>query len=454
MIVGADERFTQDSECNLITLSDLKRRDEKISVIGLGYVGIPLAVAFSKKVNVIGYDNSVETIDRYGQGVDPTKEVGDDTVRNSGIEFTHNESRLKESKFHIVAVPTPVTKDNIPDLSFVKNASEIVGRNLVRGSIVVFESTVYPGVTEEICIPILEHYSGMKCGADFGVGYSPERINPGDKERRLENIVKVVSGMNKEVLDTVSEVYAMVITAGVFQAESIKVAEAAKIIENSQRDINIAFMNELSIIFDKMNIDMKAVLETAETKWNFLKFYPGLVGGHCVGVDPYYLAYRAGQLGHVSQVILSGRQVNDGMGKYIANSLIKLMIKSDIAVKDSYVAVLGFTFKENCSDARNTKVIDIIHELREYCVNIVVSDPLCEATVAQNYGVDLRDIQDVKNVDVVIIAVAHDSYRNFAESDIEKLYKTSSNKSKILIDVKGILSKENFASNNYVYWRL
>ena len=348
--------------------------EEKLSLVGLGYVGMPIAVAFGRKINVIGYDLNEKKIELYKSGIDPTREVGDDVIKTANVDFTADETRLKEAKFHIVAVPTPVNADHSPDLTPVEGASRTVGRNLTKGSIVVFESTVYPGVTEEICVPIMEKESGLKCGVDFKVGYSPERINPGDKVHRLETIVKIVSGMDEETLDTIAKVYELVVEAGVYRAESIKVAEAAKVIENSQRDINIAFMNELSIIFNKMGIDTKSVLEAAGTKWNFLKFFPGLVGGHCIGVDPYYLTYRAEMMGYHSQIILAGRRINDDMGKYVAENVVKNLIKADIPVKTARVAILGFTFKENCPDTRNTKVIDIVNELREYGIEPVIVD--------------------------------------------------------------------------------
>ena len=315
--------------------------EEKLSLVGLGYVGMPIAVAFARKIKVIGYDLNAEKIKLYQSGIDPTNEVGDDVIRQTEVEFTADETKLREAKFHIVAVPTPVNDDHTPDLTPVEGASRILGRNLTKGSVVVFESTVYPGVTEEVCVPILEKESGLVCGKDFKIGYSPERINPGDKVHRLETITKIVSGMDEETLDTVAKVYELVVEAGVYRAESIQVAEAAKVIENSQRDINIAFMNELSIIFNKMGIDTQSVLKAAGTKWNFLKFYPGLVGGHCIGVDPYYLTYRAEQMGYHSQIILSGRRINDDMGKYVAENIVKNLIRADIAVKHAKVAILG-----------------------------------------------------------------------------------------------------------------
>jgi UDP-N-acetyl-D-galactosamine dehydrogenase len=428
-------------------------REEKISLVGLGYVGMPIAVAFAKKVDVIGYDYNATKIELYKNGIDPTNEVGNEVIKNTTVHFTNDEAMLRQAKFHIVAVPTPVKDDHTPDLAPVESASRIVGRNLTKGSIVVFESTVYPGVTEEVCVPILEKESGMKCGVDFKVGYSPERINPGDKVHRLENIVKIVSGMDEETLDTVAKVYELVVEVGVHRAESIKVAEAAKVIENSQRDINIAFMNELSIIFNKMGIDTKAVLTAAGTKWNFLKFVPGLVGGHCIGVDPYYLTYRAEQLGYHSQIILAGRRINDDMGKYVAENVVKKLIGADVPVKNAKVAILGFTFKENCPDTRNTKVIDIYRELQEYGITPVVADPAADADeAARLYGIHFVDIADVKDMDAVILAVSHEQFKDMTVSDFDKLYKAGNEK--VLIDVKALLNKTEFDNAGYVYWRL
>ena len=428
---------------------DLLTGKSKVSLVGLGYVGMPIAVAFSSKVKVLGFDLNKAKVELYKKGIDPTQEVGDDIIANCKVEFTDNETLLKTAKFHIVAVPTPVNKDHTPDLSPVEGASVILGRNLTKDSIVVYESTVYPGVTEEICIPILERESGLKCGVDFKVGYSPERINPGDNEHRLHNIVKIVSGMDEETLDIVAKVYELVVEAGVHKAESIKVAEAAKVIENSQRDINIAFMNELSIIFNKMNIDTQSVLAAAGTKWNFLKFTPGLVGGHCIGVDPYYLTYKAEQLGYHSQIILAGRRINDDMGKYVAENLIKSLIKADIPVKGAKVGILGFTFKDNCPDTRNTRVIDIINELYEYDIKTVICDPVADKNEAMlEYGLKFIDIENFKGLDAVIVAVAHDLFSNLSNAmyaDIQR---------KVLIDVKGILNKRTFEESGYVYWRL
>ncbi|TKH09480.1 nucleotide sugar dehydrogenase, partial [Peribacillus simplex] len=357
---------------------EIKQRKEKISVIGLGYVGMPLAISFAKVTDVIGFDISKEKVQNYLNGIDVTKEVGNKAIEETKALLTWEEKNLRDCKFHIVAVPTPINTDKTPDLKPVIGASKTVGRNLTKGSIVVFESTVYPGVTEDICVPILEEESGLKYGVDFKVGYSPERINPGDKVHRLETIVKVVAGMDEESLGEIANVYEMIIEAGVYRAENIKVAEAAKVIENSQRDINIAFMNELSIIFNKMGIDTKSVLEAAGTKWNFLNFSPGLVGGHCIGVDPYYLTYKAEEMGYHSQIVLSGRKINDDMGKYVAENTVKNLIKADKQIKGAKVAIFGITFKENCPDVRNTKVIDIKLELEEYGIDVKVVDPLAD----------------------------------------------------------------------------
>ena len=428
-------------------------REEKISLVGLGYVGMPIAVSFSKKAEVIGFDVNKAKIDLYKSGVDPTKEVGDEAIKACTVDFTADPERLREAKFHIVAVPTPVNADHTPDLSPVEGASHILGKYLTKGSIVVYESTVYPGVTEDVCVPILEAESGLKCGVDFRIGYSPERINPGDKVHRLETIVKIVSGMDEETLEEVANVYELVVEAGVHRAESIKVAEAAKVIENSQRDINIAFMNELSIIFNKMNIDTKAVLEAAGTKWNFLKFFPGLVGGHCIGVDPYYLTYKAEQMGYHSQIILSGRRINDDMGKYVVESLVKKLIQADIPVKSAKVAILGFTFKENCPDTRNTRIIDIVNELKEYGITPVIADPVADAQEAlHEYGIEFADITTVKDMDAVILAVAHEEFSSFTMEDMSKFY--SGEHTPVLLDIKGLLNRKEYESAGYVYWRL
>ena len=425
---------------------------EKISLVGLGYVGMPIAVAFAKKVKVVGYDLNAAKIDLYKSGIDPTREVGDDAIKETTIEFTADETKLQEAKFHIVAVPTPVNEDHTPDLTPVEGASRILGRNLTKGSVVVFESTVYPGVTEEVCVPILEAESGLKCGVDFKVGYSPERINPGDKVHRLETITKIVSGMDEETLNLVAKVYELVVEAGVHRAESIMVAEAAKVIENSQRDINIAFMNELSIIFNKMDIDTQAVLKAAGTKWNFLPFYPGLVGGHCIGVDPYYLTYRAEMLGYHSQIILAGRRINDDMGKYVAENIVKKLIAVDKSVKNARVAILGFTFKENCPDTRNTKIIDIVEELREYGIEPVIADPEADAAEALKlYGIEFVDASTIKDMDAVVLAVAHDCFKSLTVEDIAAYYGEGQ---KVLFDIKGLLDRKVYEEAGYTYWRL
>ncbi|MBD5523049.1 MAG: nucleotide sugar dehydrogenase [Lachnospiraceae bacterium] len=428
--------------------------EEKLSLVGLGYVGMPIAVAFAKKINVVGFDLNEKKIELYKSGIDPTNEVGDEVIRNTKVDFTADPAKLREAKFHIVAVPTPVNDDHTPDLTPVEGASRILGQNLTKGSIVVFESTVYPGVTEDICVPILEKESGLKCGVDFKIGYSPERINPGDKVHRLETITKIVSGMDEETLDIVAKIYELVVEVGVYRAESIKVAEAAKVIENSQRDINIAFMNELSMIFHKMDIDTRAVLDAAGTKWNFLKFMPGLVGGHCIGVDPYYLTYKAEELGYHSQIILSGRRINDDMGKYVAESLVKNLIKADIPVKHARVAILGFTFKENCPDTRNTKVIDIYKELGEYGIDPIVVDPAADAEEAKRlYGIAFRSMEEVKDMDAVIIAVAHDDFLKLDRDRIDFFY-AASHKRKVLLDIKGVLNRKEYLTEDYLYWRL
>ncbi len=433
---------------------DLVAKKEKLSLVGLGYVGMPIAVAFSKKIDVVGFDLNQKKIELYKAGIDPTKEVGDEGIKACAVDFTCDPDALKSAKFHIVAVPTPVNPDHTPDLTPVEGASRILGQNLTKGSIVVFESTVYPGVTEDVCVPILEKESGLKCGVDFKVGYSPERINPGDKVHRLETITKIVSGMDDKTLDTVAKVYELVVDAGVHRASSIKVAEAAKVIENSQRDINIAFMNELSIIFNKMGIDTKSVLEAAGTKWNFLKFFPGLVGGHCIGVDPYYLTYKAEELGYHSQIILSGRRINDDMGKYVAESLVKNLIKSDIQVRGARVAILGFTFKENCPDTRNTKVIDIVNELREYGIEPVITDPVADRDEAnREYGVTLLSTtEEIKDMDAVILAVSHEAYNGLDMKTIDGMFKAG--QTKVLSDIKGVLDRNEYENAGFNYWRL
>lgn len=439
-----------------MTLYDkIINKKEKIAVVGLGYVGMPIAVAFAKKVNVIGFDLNHKKIDLYKSGIDPTNEVGDDEIKTTTVEFTSDETRLREAKFHIVAVPTPINCDKTPNLSPIEGASRIIGRNLTEGSIVVFESTVYPGVTEEICVSILEEESGLKCGVDFKIGYSPERINPGDKVHRLENIIKIVSGMDEESLDVIAKVYELVVEAGVYRARTIKVAEAAKVVENSQRDINIAFMNELAMVFDRLGIDTKEVVEAMNTKWNALGFYPGLVGGHCIGVDPYYFVYEAEKLGYHSQIVLSGRKINDGMGKFVADAIIKKLILANKVVKQANVVILGITFKENTPDTRNSKVVDIITSLKEYGIEPIVVDPIADATEAKlEYGVDLVDIKEIKDADCLVLAVAHDIFKKLSWKEIDDLFGDFPNDEKILIDVKSILDRNILEEIGYSYWRL
>ncbi len=431
-------------------------KEEKLSLVGLGYVGMPIAVAFANKgVNVVGFDLNKAKIDLYKSGIDPTREVGDEAIKKSTVEFTADEAKLREAKFHIVAVPTPVNLDHTPDLTPVIGASETLGRNLTKGSIVVYESTVYPGVTEDVCVPILEKESGLKCGVDFKVGYSPERINPGDKVHRLENIHKIVSGMDAESLEEIKNVYNLVIEVGTYPVSSIKTAEAVKVVENSQRDINIAFMNELAMVFDRMGIDTNEVVDGMNTKWNALGFRPGLVGGHCIGVDPYYFTYQAEKLGYHSQIILNGRIVNDGMGKFVADAAIKKMIAAGQAPKNSKVVILGLTFKENCPDTRNSKVDDIIKRLNEYDIQPQVVDPWASQQDAmREYGVTLTDLKDVHDADCVIVAVAHKEFRALSLDAIEKLFKDTDNSQKVLLDVKGLYSVEELEASGMSYWRL
>ena len=430
--------------------------EEKLSLVGLGYVGMPIAVAFANKgIDVIGFDLNKAKIELYKNGVDPTKEVGDDAIKNTKVFFTSHETDLKKAKFHIVAVPTPVNTDHTPDLTPVVGASEIVGRNLTKGSYVVFESTVYPGCTEDVCIPILERESGLKCGVDFKVGYSPERINPGDKVHRLENITKIVSGCDEEALQTIKAVYDIVIEVGTYPVSNLRTAEAVKVVENSQRDINIAFMNELAMAFDKMDIDTNEVVDGMNTKWNALGFRPGLVGGHCIGVDPYYFTYQAEKLGYHSQIILNGRIVNDSMGKFVADAAIKNMIAVGQAPKKSKVVILGLTFKENCPDTRNSKVEDIIKRLAEYEITPIVVDPWAsERDAMHEYGVTLTKLEDVKDADCVIVAVAHNEFQALRLNDIKKLFKDSADTEKVLIDVKGLYKVTELKESGMKYWRL
>ncbi len=434
----------------------IKRKEESISVMGLGYVGMPIALAFAKKVNVVGFDLDREKIAACQSGKDLGFGVGDAAIGRTSLQFTANEEDLRRAKFHIIAVPTPINQDHTPDLFPVERASEILGRNLAHGSIVVFESTVYPGVTEDICVPVLEKESGLKCGEGFKVGYSPERINPGDKAHRLDNIPKIVSGMDGESLEEIKNIYNLVVEAGAYPVSTIKTAEAIKVAENSQRDINIAFMNELAIVFDRMGIDTNEVVDGMDTKWNALGFRPGLVGGHCIGVDPYYFTYEAEKLGYHSQIILSGRKVNDEMGAFVADAAIKQIILAGGAPKGSKVVILGLTFKENCPDIRNSKIEDIIKRLQEYGVNPIVIDPWANEKAARmEYGIQLSDMKDAQDADCVIIAVAHDEFRSLSWEEIAQMYKEDMPlSSRVLIDVKGIFDRNQAKGLGYRYWRL
>ncbi len=432
------------------------KKEEKVSLVGLGYVGMPIAVAFAKKVDVIGFDLNEKKINLYKNGIDPTNEVGAEIIKNTTVQFTADERDLKKAKFHIVAVPTPVNLDHTPDLTPVEGASHILGRNLTKGSIVVYESTVYPGVTEDVCIPILEQESGLKCGVDFKVGYSPERINPGDKVHRLENIHKIVSGMDQESLEEIRNVYNLVIEVGTYPVSSIKTAEAIKVVENSQRDINIAFMNELAMVFDRMGIDTNEVVDGMNTKWNALGFRPGLVGGHCIGVDPYYFTYEAEKLGYHSQIILSGRKVNDGMGAFIADAIIKQLILTGKAPRNAKVVILGLTFKENCPDIRNSKVEDILNRLKEYDIKPLVVDLWAnEEDAKKEYDVSLIKLEEVKDADCIVLAVAHNEFKELSWQQIDAMYdKNLAKNERVLIDVKGLRNMQEANKQGYRYWRL
>lgn len=434
----------------------LVKGEEKMALIGLGYVGMPIAVAFAKKgIKVVGFDYNKEKIVLYKSGVDPTKEVGDEVIKSTTVDFTDDERKLQEAKFLIVAVPTPVNTDHTPDLTPVIEASKIVGRNLTKGAIVVYESTVYPGCTEDICIPIIEKESGLKCGEDFKIGYSPERINPGDKVHRLENIHKIVSGFDAESLEEIKNIYNIVIEVGTHPVSNMRTAEAVKVVENSQRDINIAFMNELAMVFDRMDIDTNEVIDGMNTKWNALGFRPGLVGGHCIGVDPYYFTYEAEKLGYHSQIILNGRIVNDSMGVYVADSAVKQMITAGQAPKKSKVVILGLTFKENCPDIRNSKVNDIIKQLNTYGIEPVVVDPWAsELDAMHEYDVSLNQLEEVKDADCVIIAVAHNEFKKLRLNDIKGMFKEGNDDEKVLIDVKGLYKVEDLKSSGLHFWRL
>ncbi len=434
----------------------IKNKKEKIAVVGLGYVGLPLAVEFGKQVRVIGFDVNEKRVKELSRGIDRNHESSSKEIRAAKfLSFTSESEKIQEARFIVVAVPTPVTSTKQPDLHFVKSASEIIGRNLKKGSIVVFEPTVYPGVTEDVCVPLLEKYSKLKYRKDFKVGYSPERINPGDKNHTLVNIVKIVSGCDAGTLREIADVYKLVVKAGVYEASSIKVAEAAKVIENVQRDLNVALMNELALIFHRMGIDTRSVIEAAATKWNFIKLYPGLVGGHCIGVDPYYLTYKAEELGYHPQVILSGRRINDGMGKFVAEQTIKLLIQANKNVKNSRVVVCGITFKENVKDIRNSRVIDIIQELKAHGVQVVVCDPLVDKEeVRHEYQIELQEYDADLKADAFVVAVSHDIFKEKLTLKSLKRHLTFTDGKAVLVDVKGIFDPAVFSASGILYWRL
>jgi len=438
----------------LVSIEQIENKQAKIAVVGLGYVGLPLAATFGKKADVIGFEIQLEKIEQLKAGFDATGELTGDDLKNTRIHYTSNPADLKTADFVIVTVPTPIDQNNNPDLTPLEKASTTIGQNLKSGAIVVYESTVYPGVTEDICVPILEQESGLKCGVDFKVGYSPERINPGDKVHTVEKILKVVSGMDDETLETIARVYEMVIKAGVHRASSIKVAEAAKVIENTQRDLNIALINELSLIFNKLDIPTMDVLAAAGTKWNFLKFTPGLVGGHCIGVDPYYLTHKAEQIGYLPQVILAGRRINDGMGKYVAENTVKQMIKAGKVIKGSKVLILGLTFKEDVPDIRNTKVVDIVAELKDYGVEVLIHDPHADPDETQHeYGLELTDLDAVGHVDAIIYAVSHQAFADLTLDDFSRFCKNGNGQG-VLVDVKSALKRNDVEAAGMVYWSL
>ena len=438
----------------MVTIEDIRSRKSKVAVVGLGYVGLPLAVAFGKCCDVIGFDIDRKKIEELKEGHDATGEVSSKELAATTIAYTADASQLSEAAFLIVTVPTPIDANKNPDLTPVRSASMTAGEFLQAGSIVVYESTVYPGVTEDICVPLLEEHSGLQCGRDFTVGYSPERINPGDKVHTVDKIVKVVSGQDEATLDTVAGVYEMIISAGIHRASSIQVAEAAKVIENTQRDLNIALMNELSIIFGMMNIPTRDVLAAAGTKWNFLPFTPGLVGGHCIGVDPYYLTHKAEEIGYNPQVILAGRRINDGMGKYVAENTVKKMIRAGKTIKGARVLVLGLTFKENVPDIRNTRVIDVVRELEDYDMDVIVNDPVADPQeTLHEYGIELTSLEKIGPVDAIVWAVAHEIYKTISLQEMKKMC-SNGNSQPVLVDVKGCISPQQAEAEGFIYWSL
>ncbi len=435
-------------------LETIRKQNKKVAVVGLGYVGLPLALEFAKQVPTIGFDINKEKLALYRKGIDPTKEAGDKAVKNTTLRFTDNPAELKDAAFVIVAVPTPVTEDNMPDLSPVTGASELVGKNISRDTIVCYESTVYPGVTENICAPILERESGLVCGKEFKVAYSPERINPGDKEHRVFNICKIVSGMDEETLKNVAEIYSLIIKAGVYQAESIKVAEAAKLVENAQRDINIAFMNELSLAFSQMGIDTHQVINAMDTKWNALGFRPGLVGGHCIGVDPYYFLYEAQRAGYTSEIIRAGRRINNVMARYVARSVVRNMIQADLKVKNARVYLYGITFKENCPDVRNSKALDVCKNLLSYGIDVKLVDPCADLMgLPEQYEKLMVNMDEVKDADALVFVVAHDAFKKFDAASLASKYKREVDV-KVLADVKCIFDKKELLDAGFLYWSL
>lgn len=424
----------------------------QICVVGLGYVGLPLAVAFAEKgLKVIGFDVNKAKVEKYRSGIDVTDELGDEVIAKSKVDFTYDPTKIKVADIVIVAVPTPINEHKTPDLYPLISASELVGKNLKPGAIVCFESTVYPGATEDDCVPVIEKHSGLKCGVDFKVGYSPERVSPGEKNRTLKDIVKVVSGMDQPTLECLAQLYGKVVDAGIYQASSIKVAEAAKVIENTQRDINIAFMNELSVIFDRLKIDTQEVLKAAGTKWNFLKFYPGLVGGHCIGVDPYYLAHKAAAHGYHPEILLAGRRLNDAMGPYVATQTVKHMIANGRPIKGGHVLVLGITFKENVADIRNSKIVDTIHELKSYGINVHICDPRAHSEeVHEEYGLNLTTLDKLPKLDAIILAVAHEEYQKLKAPKLKELCHENS----VLVDLKALINPKEAQDLGFTYWRL
>ena len=436
------------------TLKAIRSNNKKVAVVGLGYVGLPLALEFAKRVSTIGFDINQEKLNLYRQGIDPTKEAGDEAVRTTTLQFTSDPEDLKEAAIIIVAVPTPVTEDNLPDLTPVTGASEIVGKNISKGTIVCYESTVYPGVTENICGPIIAKESGLVCGQDFKLAYSPERINPGDKEHRVFNIRKIVSGMDEETLENVAEIYSLIIKAGVYKAESIKVAEAAKLVENAQRDINIAFMNELSLAFHQMGIDTNQVINAMNTKWNALRFRPGLVGGHCIGVDPYYFLYEAQRAGYTSEIIRAGRRINNVMARYVARSTVRYLINADLKVKNARVYVYGITFKENCPDVRNSKALEVCKNLLGYGIDVRLVDPCADVTgLPEEYTKLLVSMDEVKDADALVFTVAHEEFAKLSIESLRVKFKKD-NAAKVLIDVKGLFNKKALEGEGFLYWSL